>query len=133
MLETAFEAKCLGQDVVVGYVHPVPPHSDLSQGAILLGKKIDFLLRGFDTIPSLAGTMPGRARGWFDVAAALRRAPATVLIDAPIPVAASVEGATASNLQIEIWRRAEEVDVMELLLAGIDVWVGVRVLSTPSV
>jgi hypothetical protein len=48
-------------------------------------------------------------------------------------VAASVESAAASNLQIEIWRRAEEVDVMELLLAGIDVWVGVRVLSTPSV
>jgi hypothetical protein len=31
--------------------------------------------------------------------------------------------------EIEIWRRGEEQDVMELLLAGINVWVAVDVAS----
>jgi K+-sensing histidine kinase KdpD len=126
MLETAYQAQFGGADVTVGFVAPsqasLPTEPEQKSA-----NKQDYLLRGFECLTPLAGTAVGRVKGWFDVAAAVTRAPDIVLIEAPLTVSHSFDA--YSGIDTQIWHRAEEVDVMELLLAGINVWVAVDTRS----
>jgi K+-sensing histidine kinase KdpD len=126
MLETAYEAQFRGADVTVGFVAPTWP-SLLTESVRESARKIDYLLRGFDRLAPLSGHAVGRVRGWFDATAALTRAPNIVLIDALVAGIGALHSDPSG--EIEIWRRGEEQDVMELLLAGINVWVAVDVAS----
>jgi two-component system sensor histidine kinase KdpD len=69
MLEGARAARAGGADIVVGYVEP--------HGRV----ETERLLEGLEQLPFLEVRYRGIARREFDLDAALRRAPATVLVD----------------------------------------------------
>jgi len=79
MLETAYQAQFGGADVtslcgsLSGLAATEPEQKRIQAG---------LLLRGFECLTPLAGTAVGRVKGWFDVAAAVTRAPDIVLIEA---------------------------------------------------
>lgn len=126
MLETAYKAQFRGADVAVGCVAPTWP-ALLTESARESARKMDYLLRGFDRLAPLSGLPVGRTRGWFDATAALNRAPHILLVHSLLTGIGMVDSDPSG--EIEIWRRGEEQDVMELLLAGINVWVAVDVAS----
>ena len=128
LLEAAYRAKFMGADVVLGYVSPLLIPQKLDERSER-GRKIDYLRRGFEQLAAPSSSAPSRIRGWFNASAAVARAPQIVLLDAPIHVADISK--LHSNSKLEIWRRAEEVDVMELLLAGINVWTAVHLEPLP--
>src|SRR5476649_151407 len=69
MLEAARAAKASGADIVVGYVEP--------HGRV----ETERLLEGLEQLPFLQVRYKGISRREFDLDAALRRAPAIILVD----------------------------------------------------
>ncbi len=69
MLEAARAARATGTDLIVGYVEP--------HGRI----ETERLLEGLEQLPFLEVRYRGLVRREFDLDAALKRAPATILVD----------------------------------------------------
>lgn len=103
MLEAARVAKAGGAGIVVGYVEP--------HGRI----ETERLLEGLETLPFLEVRYKGITRREFDLDAALRRAPAIILVD-ELAHSNVTEGEPRPR-HAKRWQ-----DVEELLDAGINVW-----------
>src|SRR5450755_1340474 len=103
MLEAARMARAGGADIVVGYVEP--------HGRI----ETERLLEGLETLPFLEVRYKGITRREFDLDAALRRAPAIILVD-ELAHSNVTEGEPRPR-HAKRWQ-----DVEELLDAGINVW-----------
>ena len=103
MLEAARVAKTGGADIAVGYVEP--------HGRI----ETERLLEGLETLPFLEVRYKGITRREFDLDAALRRAPAIILVD-ELAHSNVTEGEPRPR-HAKRWQ-----DVEELLDAGIHVW-----------
>src|SRR5450631_1373647 len=113
MLEAARVARAGGADIVVGYVEP--------HGRV----ETERLLEGLEQLPFLEVRYRGSVRREFDLDAALRRTPATILVD---------ELAHSNILEGEPQPRHAKrwQDVEELLDAGISVWTTLNVQHLES-
>src|SRR5476649_995201 len=103
MLEAAHTARESGVELVVGYIEP--------HGRI----ETERLLQGLEVLPYLEVRYRGITRREFDLDAALRRAPAIVLVD-ELAHSNVTEGEPRPR-HAKRWQ-----DVEELLDAGINVW-----------
>jgi two-component system sensor histidine kinase KdpD len=113
MLEAARNAKVGGADIVVGYVEP--------HGRI----ETERLLEGLEALPFLEVRYKGITRREFDLDAALRRAPMTILVD-ELAHSNIAEGEPRPR-HAKRWQ-----DVEELLDAGINVWTTLNVQHLES-
>jgi two-component system sensor histidine kinase KdpD len=113
MLEAARAARSAGADVVVGYVEP---HGR---------SETERLLEGLEQLPFLEVRYRGITRREFDLDAALRRAPATLLVD-ELAHSNLGEGEPRPR-HAKRWQ-----DIEELLDAGINVWTTVNVQHLES-
>jgi two-component system sensor histidine kinase KdpD len=113
MLEAARLARAGGADLVVGYVEP--------HGRI----ETERLLEGLEQLPFLEVRYRGITRREFDLDAALRRAPAIVLVD-ELAHSNISEGEPLPR-HAKRWQ-----DVEELLHAGINVWTTLNVQHLES-
>ncbi len=113
MLEAARVAKSGGADIVAGYVEP--------HGRI----ETERLLEGLETLPFLEVRYKGITRREFDLDAALRRAPAIILVD-ELAHSNIAEGEPRPR-HAKRWQ-----DVEELLDAGINVWTTLNVQHLES-
>jgi two-component system, OmpR family, sensor histidine kinase KdpD len=113
MLESAKVARTAGADVVVGYVEP-HGRADTER-----------LLEGLERLPFLEVRYRGLTRREFDLDAALRRAPATILVD-ELAHSNIVEGEPRPR-HAKRWQ-----DIEELLDAGINVWTTVNIQHLES-
>ena len=113
MLEAARAARAGGADIVVGYVEP--------HGRI----ETERLLEGLEQLPFLEVRYRGIVRREFDLDAALRRAPAIVLVD-ELAHSNISEGEPLPR-HAKRWQ-----DVEELLDAGISVWTTLNVQHLES-
>jgi two-component system sensor histidine kinase KdpD len=103
MLEAARAAKAGGADIVAGYVEP--------HGRV----ETERLLEGLETLPFLEVRYKGITRREFDLDAALRRSPATILVDELAH--SNISDGEPKPRHSKRWQ-----DVEELLDAGINVW-----------
>jgi two-component system sensor histidine kinase KdpD len=113
MLEAARAARAGGADIVVGYVEP---HGRT---------ETERLMEGLEQLPFLEVRYRGIARREFDLDAALRRAPATILVD-ELAHSNIAEGEPRPR-HAKRWQ-----DVEELLDAGISVWTTLNVQHLES-
>ena len=113
MLEAARGARSTGTDVVVGYVEP--------HGRV----ETERLLEGLEQLPTLTVRYRGITRKEFDLDAALKRRPATLLVD-ELAHSNPVDGEPAPR-HPKRWQ-----DMEELLEAGINVWTTVNVQHLES-
>src|SRR5450755_2700480 len=113
MLEAARAARAGGADIVVGYVEP--------HGRV----ETERLLEGLEQLPFLEVRYRGIARREFDLDAALRRAPATVLVDELAH--SNITDGEPRPRHAKRWQ-----DVEELLDAGISVWTTLNVQHLES-
>jgi two-component system, OmpR family, sensor histidine kinase KdpD len=113
MLEAARAAKTAGVDLVVGYVEP--------HGRV----ETERLLEGLEILPFLEVRYKGITRREFDLDAALRRKPATILVD-ELAHSNIAEGEPRPR-HAKRWQ-----DVEELLDAGINVWTTLNVQHLES-
>jgi two-component system sensor histidine kinase KdpD len=113
MLEAAHNVRASGTDVVVGYVEP---HGRA---------ETERLLEGLEQLPFLSVAYRGIIRREFDLDAALRRHPATLLVDEFAH--SNVVGGEPSPRHPKRWQ-----DIQELLDAGINVWTTVNVQHLES-
>ncbi len=113
MLESARTARAGGAEVVVGYVEP---HARA---------ETERLLEGLEQLPFLEVRYRGITRREFDLDAALRRAPAIVLVD-ELAHSNIAEGEPRPR-HAKRWQ-----DVEELLDAGISVWTTLNVQHLES-
>ncbi len=113
MLEAARVARAGGADIVVGYVEP-HGRADTER-----------LLEGLEQLPFLEVRYRGITRREFDLDAALRRAPAIVLVD-ELAHSNIAEGEPLPR-HAKRWQ-----DVEELLDAGINVWTTLNVQHLES-
>ncbi len=113
MLEAARAAKAAGTDIVVGYVEP--------HGRV----ETERLLEGLEILPFLEVRYKGITRREFDLDAALRRKPATILVD-ELAHSNIAEGEPRPR-HAKRWQ-----DVEELLDAGINVWTTLNVQHLES-
>ena len=113
MLEAARAARDGGADIVVGYVEP--------HGRV----ETERLLEGLEQLPFLEVHHRGIVRREFDLDAALRRAPAIVLVD-ELAHSNIAEGEPLPR-HAKRWQ-----DVEELLDAGISVWTTLNVQHLES-
>ena len=113
MLEAARAARAGGADIVVGYVEP--------HGRV----ETERLLEGLEQLPFLEVRYRGIVRREFDLDAALRRAPATVLVDELAH--SNITDGEPRPRHAKRWQ-----DVEELLDAGISVWTTLNVQHLES-
>ncbi len=113
MLESARTARVGGRDVVVGYVEP--------HGRV----ETERLLEGLERLPFLEVRYRGLTRREFDLDAALRRAPAVLLVD-ELAHSNLSEGEPRPR-HAKRWQ-----DIEELLDAGINVWTTVNIQHLES-
>jgi two-component system sensor histidine kinase KdpD len=113
MLEAARAARAGGVDIVVGYVEP--------HGRV----ETERLLEGLEQLPFLEVRYRGITRREFDLDAALRRAPATILVD-ELAHSNIAEGEPRPR-HAKRWQ-----DVEELLHEGISVWTTLNVQHLES-
>src|SRR5580658_10153538 len=113
MLEAAHAARVGGADIVVGYVEP---HGR---------SETERLLDGLEQLPFLQVRYRGIVRREFDLDAALKRAPAIVLVD-ELAHSNLAEGEPLPR-HAKRWQ-----DVEELLDAGISVWTTLNVQHLES-
>ncbi|HMD74370.1 MAG TPA: sensor histidine kinase KdpD [Steroidobacteraceae bacterium] len=113
MLEAARAARAGGVDIVVGYVEP--------HGRV----ETECLLDGLERLPMLEVRYRGITRNEFDLDAALRRKPATILVD-ELAHSNIAEGEPLPR-HAKRWQ-----DVEELLDAGIGVWTTLNVQHLES-
>ena len=113
MLEAARAARTAGVDLVVGYVEP--------HGRV----ETERLLEGLEQLPFLAVSYRSTVKREFDLDAALRRAPATLLVD-ELAHSNLMEGEPRPR-HAKRWQ-----DIEELLDAGINVWTTVNVQHLES-
>jgi two-component system sensor histidine kinase KdpD len=113
MLEAARMARAGGEDVVIGYVEP--------HGRV----ETERLMEGLERLPFLEVAYRGIVRREFDLDAALRRAPATLLVD-ELAHSNPTEGEPRPR-HAKRWQ-----DIEELLDAGISVWTTVNVQHLES-
>jgi len=113
MLEAARAAHSAGADIVVGYVEP--------HGRV----ETERLLEGLEVLPFLDVRYKGIVRREFDLDAALRRAPATILVD-ELAHSNLTEGEPRPR-HAKRWQ-----DVEELLDGGINVWTTLNVQHLES-
>ena len=113
MLEAARAARAGGADIVVGYVEP--------HGRV----ETERLLEGLEQLPFLEVRYRGITRREFDLDAALKRAPAIVLVD-ELAHSNIAEGEPLPS-HAKRWQ-----DVEELLDAGISVWTTLNVQHLES-
>src|SRR5664279_843228 len=113
MLEAARGARAAGADIVVGYVEP--------HGRI----ETERLLEGLEQLPFLEVRYRDLTRREFDLDAALRRAPATVLVDE-----LAHSNITAGEPRPRHAKRWQDIE--ELLDAGINVWTTLNVQHLES-
>jgi len=113
MLEAARTARAAGADIVVGYVEP--------HGRV----ETERLLEGLEQLPFLEVRYRGITRREFDLDAALKRAPSTLLVD-ELAHSNIVEGEPRPR-HAKRWQ-----DVDELLDAGINVWTTLNVQHLES-
>ena len=113
MLESARVARSAGADIVVGYVEP-HGRADTER-----------LLEGLERLPFLEVRYRGITRREFDLDAALRRRPATILVD-ELAHSNIVEGEPRPR-HAKRWQ-----DIEELLDAGIGVWTTVNIQHLES-
>jgi two-component system, OmpR family, sensor histidine kinase KdpD len=113
MLEAARGVLAAGADIVVGYVEP---HGRL---------ETERLLEGLEQLPFLEVRYRGITRREFDLDAALRRAPAIILVD-ELAHSNIAEGEPLPR-HTKRWQ-----DVEELLDAGISVWTTLNVQHLES-
>ncbi len=113
MLEAARAARAAGADIIVGYVEP--------HGRI----ETERLLEGMEQLPFLEVRYRGITRREFDLDAALRRKPTTLLVD-ELAHSNIAEGVPAPR-HAKRWQ-----DVEELLGAGIGVWTTLNVQHLES-
>ena len=113
MLEAAKLARAAGSDIVVGYVEP---HGRA---------ETERLLEGLERLPFLEVRYRGITRRELDLDAALRRAPATLVVD-ELAHSNLVEGEPRPR-HAKRWQ-----DIEELLDAGINVWTTVNVQHLES-
>jgi two-component system sensor histidine kinase KdpD len=113
MLEAARNARSQGVDVVVGYIEP--------HGRV----ETERLLEGLEHLPPLQLRYRGLVRPEFDLDAALRRAPSTLLVD-ELAHSNLLEGEPRPR-HAKRWQ-----DIEELLDAGISVWSTVNVQHLES-
>jgi two-component system sensor histidine kinase KdpD len=113
MLEAARTARSAGADVVVGYVEP---HGRA---------ETERLLEGLEQLPFLEVRYRGITRREFDLDAALKRAPATLLVD-ELAHSNLTDGEPRPR-HAKRWQ-----DIEELLDAGINVWTTVNVQHLES-
>ncbi len=113
MLEAARNARAAGGDLVVGYVEP---HGR---------PETERLLEGLERLPFLAVRYRGITRPEFDLDQALRRAPATLLVD-ELAHSNLGEGDPPPR-HAKRWQ-----DIDELLDAGINVWTTLNVQHLES-
>src|SRR5208282_5168524 len=113
MLDAARAARAGGAEIVVGYVEP--------HGRAETERLID----GLEQLPFLETRFHGITRREFDLDAALRRAPATLLVD-ELAHSNLVEGEPRPR-HAKRWQ-----DIEELLDAGINVWTTVNVQHLES-
>ncbi len=113
MLEATRIARAAGTDIVVGYVEP---HGRL---------ETERLLEGLERLPFLEVRYRGMTRREFDLDAALRRRPATLVVD-ELAHSNPVDGEPRPR-HTKRWQ-----DIEELLDAGINVWTTVNVQHLES-
>ena len=113
MLEAARAAHSAGADIVVGYVEP--------HGRV----ETERLLEGLEVLPFLDVRYKGIVRREFDLDAALRRAPATILVDELAH--SNLVGGEPAPRHPKRWQ-----DVEELLDGGINVWTTLNVQHLES-
>ena len=113
MLESARVARSAGADIVVGYVEP-HGRADTER-----------LLEGLERLPFLEVRYRGITRREFDLDAALRRKPSTILVD-ELAHSNIVEGEPRPR-HAKRWQ-----DIEELLDAGIGVWTTVNIQHLES-
>jgi two-component system sensor histidine kinase KdpD len=113
MLEAARVARAAGTDVVVGYVEP---HGR---------SETERLVEGLECLPFLEVRYKGITRREFDLDAALRRAPAILLVD-ELAHSNLVDGEPRPR-HAKRWQ-----DIEELLDAGINVWTTVNIQHLES-
>jgi two-component system sensor histidine kinase KdpD len=113
MLEAARAARAAGADIIVGYVEP--------HGRV----ETERLLEGIEQLPFLEVRYRGITRREFDLDAALRRKPTTLLVD-ELAHSNIVEGIPAPR-HAKRWQ-----DIEELLSAGIGVWTTLNVQHLES-
>jgi two-component system sensor histidine kinase KdpD len=113
MLEAARAAHAGGADIVAGYVEP--------HGRV----ETERLLEGLEILPFLELRYKGIVRREFDLDAALRRAPATILVD-ELAHSNLTDGEPRPR-HAKRWQ-----DVEELLDAGISVWTTLNVQHLES-
>jgi two-component system sensor histidine kinase KdpD len=113
MLEAARAAHAGGANIVVGYVEP--------HGRV----ETERLLEGLEVLPFLEVRYKGLTRREFDLDAALRRAPETILVD-ELAHSNITEGEPRPR-HAKRWQ-----DVEELLDAGINVWTTLNVQHLES-
>lgn len=113
MLEAARVARAAGAEIVVGYVEP---HGRA---------ETERLLEGLEQLPFLEVRYRGLLRREFDIDAALRRAPVTLIVD-ELAHSNLVDGEPRPR-HAKRWQ-----DVDELLDAGINVWTTLNVQHLES-
>ncbi len=113
MLEAARAARATGTDLIVGYVEP--------HGRI----ETERLLEGLEQLPFLEVRYRGLVRREFDLDAALKRAPATILVD-------ELAHSNLSEGEPKPRHTKRWQDVEELLDAGINVWTTLNVQHLES-
>jgi two-component system sensor histidine kinase KdpD len=113
MLEAARATRANGTDVVVGYVEP--------HGRV----ETERLLEGLEQLPYLPVRYRGIVRREFDLDAALKRNPSTLLVDELAH--SNLTGGDPVPRHPKRWQ-----DVQELLDAGINVWTTVNVQHLES-
>jgi two-component system, OmpR family, sensor histidine kinase KdpD len=113
MLEAARAARAAGTDLVVGYVEP--------HGRV----ETERLLDGLEQLPYLEVRYRGIERREFDLDAALKRAPTTILVD-------ELAHSNLSEGEPKPRHSKRWQDVEELLDAGISVWTTLNVQHLES-
>ncbi len=113
MLEAARAARAAGADIVVGYVEP--------HGRVETEK----LLEGLEQLPPVDVRYRGMTRREFDLDAALKRRPSTLLVD-ELAHSNIVDGEPRPR-HAKRWQ-----DIEELLDAGINVWTTLNIQHLES-
>jgi two-component system sensor histidine kinase KdpD len=113
MLEAARAARAAGADIVVGYVEP---HGR---------EETEKLLEGLELLPPVDVRYRGMTRREFDLDAALRRKPATLLVD-ELAHSNIIEGEPRPR-HAKRWQ-----DIEELLDSGVNVWTTLNIQHLES-